>query len=78
MWRSPRPKRQLGWILIRRRAFQVRQNLRDDLRLLDAGNHPELPAAACAADGPRRGTLQLWVNQTGVDRTAYAIEIAVE
>jgi hypothetical protein len=56
----------------------VRQNLRDDLRLLDAGNHPELPAAACAADGPRRGTLQLWVNQTGVDRTAYAIEIAVE
>ena len=38
MWRSLRPKRQLGWVLIRRRAFQVRQNLRDDLRLLDAGN----------------------------------------
>jgi hypothetical protein len=31
-------ERQLGLAVIRRRALQVRQNLRDDLRLLDAGN----------------------------------------
>ena len=31
---------------IRRRLLQVRQNLRDDRRLFDAGNHLELPAAA--------------------------------
>jgi hypothetical protein len=43
-----RQTRQLGWVLIRRRAFQVRQNPRDDLRLLDAGHHPELPAATGA------------------------------
>jgi hypothetical protein len=34
-----RQTRQLGWVLIRRRAFQVRQNPRD---------HPELPAATGA------------------------------
>ena len=43
--RRPRPERQLGLPLIRGRILKVRQDLRDELRLLDAGNHLELPAA---------------------------------
>jgi hypothetical protein len=46
--RRPRPERQLGLIMIRRRVLQVRQELRDDLRLLDAGDHLELVATARA------------------------------
>jgi hypothetical protein len=33
---------------IRCRLLKVRQDLRNDLGLLDAGDHPELPAAAGA------------------------------
>jgi hypothetical protein len=42
---------------LRRRALQVREDLRDDLRILDAGNDLELAAAAGAAvdlDGTAR------------------------
>jgi len=41
--RCPCPERQLGLIMIRGHLFQLCQDLRDDCRLLDAGNHLELP-----------------------------------
>src|SRR5271169_1066406 len=44
--RPARPKRQLALILLRRSALQVRQDLRNELRLLDAGDDLQLPAAA--------------------------------
>jgi hypothetical protein len=47
--RPPRPQRQLALGLLRCRALQVRQDLRNELRLLDAGDHLQLPAAARAA-----------------------------
>src|SRR5690606_31210814 len=47
--RRPRPERQFGLVMLRRHALQVRQDLRDDLRLLDAGDDLELAAATGAA-----------------------------
>ncbi len=47
-WRPCR-KRQLGLVLLRRRALPLSQNPRDDLRLRDAGNDLELAATANAA-----------------------------
>src|SRR5271170_5137429 len=47
--RPPRPERQLALILLRRCTLQVRQYLRNELRLLDAGDDLQLPAAARAA-----------------------------
>ena len=44
--RGPRAERQLGLVLLRRRVLQVREDLRDHLRLLDAGNDRQLAAAA--------------------------------
>src|SRR5271167_4355955 len=50
LYRRPaRPERQLALILLRRSALQVRQDLRNQLRLLDAGDDLQLPAAARAA-----------------------------
>jgi hypothetical protein len=46
--RRPRPERPLVLMQIRRRTLKVREDLRDDLRILDAGNDPE-PAAAAGA-----------------------------
>jgi hypothetical protein len=43
---SPRPKRKLGLILIQRRAMQVREDLRGDLRVLDAGDDLQLATIA--------------------------------
>src|ERR1700678_1078178 len=45
----PRPERQLALILLRRCTLQVRQYLRNELRLLDAGDDLQLATAARAA-----------------------------
>jgi hypothetical protein len=45
----PRPERQLDPVLLWHRALQVREDLRDHLRLLDAGDVRKLPAAAGTA-----------------------------
>jgi hypothetical protein len=42
------PERQFGLTVIRGRLRPVRQNLRDDLGIFDAGDHLERPAAAGA------------------------------
>jgi hypothetical protein len=47
--RPPRPERQLALILLRRCTLQVRQYLRNELRLLDAGDDLQLATAARAA-----------------------------
>src|SRR5580692_9334962 len=47
--RPPRPERQLALILLRRCTLQVRQYLRYELRLLDAGDDLQLATAARAA-----------------------------
>src|SRR5580692_6325461 len=47
--RPPRHQRQLALGLLRRYGLQVRQYLRNKLRLLDAGDDLQLPAAARAA-----------------------------
>jgi hypothetical protein len=44
--RPPRPERQLALILLRRCTLQVRQYLRNELRLLDAGDDLQLATAA--------------------------------
>src|SRR5271154_3715613 len=50
LYRRPaRPERRLALILLRRSALQVRQDLRNQLRLLDAGDDLQLPAAAHTA-----------------------------
>src|SRR5271167_5016963 len=50
LYRRPaRPERRLALILLRRSALPVRQDLRNQLRLLDAGDDLQLPAAARAA-----------------------------
>jgi hypothetical protein len=41
----PRTERQLRLMLLQRRALQVRQDLRDNFWLLNAGDDPELAAA---------------------------------
>jgi hypothetical protein len=46
--RCPCPEGQLGLMLIRGRLLQMRQDPRNHLGLVDAGNHPELAAAADA------------------------------
>src|SRR5271156_4310015 len=47
--RPPRPERQLALILLRLCTLQVRQYLRHELRLLDAGDDLQLASAAPAA-----------------------------
>jgi hypothetical protein len=47
--RPPRPNRQLALGLLRHAALQVRQYLRNELRLLDAGDDLELPTTARTA-----------------------------
>ncbi len=47
--RPPRPERQLALILLRRCTLQARQYLRNELRLLDAGDDLQLATAARAA-----------------------------
>jgi hypothetical protein len=46
--RGPRTERQLGLVLLGTRIRQVREDLRNHLRLLDAGNDLELAATAHA------------------------------
>jgi hypothetical protein len=46
--RCPCPEGQLGLARIRDALLHMRQNLRNDFRLLDAGDHPELATAAAA------------------------------
>jgi hypothetical protein len=48
--RRPRPEGQLGLPLIQSRHLKVRQDLRNDLRLLDAGDHLELPSQRADVD----------------------------
>src|ERR1700722_12597350 len=47
--RPPRPERQRALILLRRFTLQLRQYLRNELRLLDAGDDLQLATAARAA-----------------------------
>jgi len=46
--RRPHSERPLALILLRRLALEVRQDPRDELGLLDAGDDPQRPAAADA------------------------------
>jgi hypothetical protein len=50
--RRPAPERQFALGLLRRRALEVRQDLRNALRLLDAGDGRVLPTTACSALDP--------------------------
>jgi hypothetical protein len=47
--RPPRHQRQLVLVLLRRCAPQARQDLRNERRLLDAGDDLELPTTALLA-----------------------------
>ena len=59
--RRPRSEGQFGLMLIRRALLDVRQNPRNHFRLLDAGNHLELPATTT----------------TGIDLdTEYALQVS--
>ncbi len=64
-WRRPRPEWQFGLMQFDCHALQVRQDLRDDLRLLDAGNDLERP--------PQRAQLSISMPKTRLSRRAQLI-----